>query len=527
MNAITAKDGFFGPRLHKCVVLILFVAAFAVRLYRIDEAPRDFWTIRQYYNAQSARALFLRTAEGVPPWRLEVAQAHRVWLAEPPILEYVVSRIYKITGPDQFWVFRTFTISAWLMGGVFLYLLGIRMMGRNGALTTAAFYLFLPFGITASRSWQPDPLMVMGVAASAFFIYRYFENPCVRRLVAAGLAAAAATVIKPGGSVLTILGMFGFLSLFVFGWKRTLIPGPSWFFAGLMLIPPAMLVVGAAAAGWYEPVSHLHTYLAPKLLATVFFWKGWAGILIRILTLPGLLLAVLGAAFLLAGRERMLAAGFAAGYFVFALICAFVTPNHDYWHLQVIPLAALGIGAASVPLWQGLQAATKGPPAKVIVLLMGTAWLLLSVERAPWIRDRGSDIQSYALMAGEIGEAVGHSTRVIILDYDFGTPLRYYAEINGPQWPQTEAMLYDHATGKDRGPEGEPLWNTLDLSAEERFELFYKKDKPEYFVVSRLIKELDLQPGLRDFLYNRHPVVRQGVRYVVFDLRNASIETTP
>lgn len=517
------RCSFVSPAtLRPVLVLALFVAALAIRLYRLDEAPRDFWTIRQYYNAMTARALYFQGNPDVPEWRRNVASTHRIWLAEPPILEYVVSRVYRVLGGERFWVFRSLTVAAWLAGGLFLFLAARRMLGFEGALTAAAFYLFLPYGVTASRSWQPDPLMVMGVAAAMLAIYAYFEKPLASRLVVAGLVAAVAILLKPGASVLTVVGMFGFLSLYERGWRRTFLPGPSWSFVAIMLTPPIAIVALSAWRGWYEPGTHFSTYLAPRLLLTFFFWKGWAGILTRVLTLPGLILALLGGVLLVpVGKARALVWGYVTGYALFSLICSFTTPNHDYWHLQVVPLAALCIGATAVPVWRAILEGSCRPWRVAFALTLGAIWILLSIERAPWIRDRGSSPAEYAAMAREIGDAVNHSTRVITLDYDFSNPLRYYAEIAGPVWPQAEAMVYDRQTGKDRAGDGTPLWNTLDLPAQERFDRFYADGQFEYFVVCRLIGDLDLQPGLREFL-NQFPILKQGARYVIYDLRRAS-----
>lgn len=502
--------------------LVLLLGGAAVRAYRLGEPPRDFWTIRQYYNALSARKLYFQDNSSVPQWRREVLAEHRVWLAEPPVLEWTVARLYRLIGGERFWVYRMFTSSAWILGGFFVWLTARRLLGEWPALTAVAYFLFLHYGVTASRSWQPDPLMVMGVCAVMFFVLRYFENPSPSRLVLTGSVAAVATLFKPGGSVLTLMGMFGLLSLHSVGFRRTLLSGSTWGFVAMMILPAAVVVGVATWKGWYEPGTHFLTYWAPHLLRTFFFWKGWVGILIKVLTLPGLMLAVLGGlVFMPAGRARALTLGYALGYVSFALVCTFTTPNHDYWHLQIVPLAALCIGAVSVPFWRALSK----PPHHLrlsLVLSVGAIWCVLAIEQAPWVRDRGSSPAVYAEMAREIGEAVQHSPRVIILDYDFGTPLRYYAEIGGWTWPQTEAMLYDRKTRKDHGPDGTPRWNTLDISAAERFRLFYADKQPEYFVVCRLLQELDLQPGLREFL-NQFPLIREGARYRVYDLRGSAI----
>lgn len=505
--------------------ILLLLGGAAVRAYRLDEPPRDFWTIRQYYNALSARKLYFEGNSSIPSWRREVVADHRVWLAEPPILEWAVARIYRLIGGERFWVYRIFTIGAWILGAVFVWLTARRLLGYWPALTALAYFLFLPYGVTASRSWQPDPLMVMGVCAVMFFVLRYFESPSLARLITAGIVAGAATLFKPGGSVLTLVGMYGVLSLNAGGLRRTLLSGAAWVFAVTMVLPAAVAVGVAASRGWYEPGVHFLTYWAPHLLRTVFFWKGWMGILIKVLTLPGLMLAVLGGSvFMPAGRARALTLGYALGYVAFSLVCTFTTPNHDYWHLQIIPLASLCIGAASASIWHAITEAGNMHRSLrlALTLAVGAIWCVLAIEHAPWVRNRGSSVAVYAEMAREIGESVQHSRRVIFLDYDFGTPLRYYAEIGGWPWPQTEAMQYDRKTLKDREPDGSAKWNTLNLPAAERFQLFYADKHPEYFVICRLLQEMDSQPGLREFL-SRFPLIREGSRYRVYDLRGSAI----
>jgi len=49
---------------------------------------------------------------------------------------------------------------AWLLGGLALYALARRIASADGALVALLYYLFLDFGVIASRSFQPDPLMV-------------------------------------------------------------------------------------------------------------------------------------------------------------------------------------------------------------------------------------------------------------------------------------------------------------------------------------------------------------------------------
>ena len=68
--------------------------------------------------------------------------------------------------------------------------------------------------------------------------------------------------------------------------------------------------------------------------------------------------------------------------------------------------------------------------------------------------------------------------------------------------------------GERAAPETRP-----DLAAADRFAQYYATNHPEYFVICRAMQELDRQAGLRDFLFSNFPVVTNGDRFIVFDLR--------
>jgi len=115
-----------------------------------------------------------------------------------PILEFLVSIGYRILGAERLWLPRLLSSLFWLVGGGFLYLIGKRITDADAALFATAFYLFLPFAVVASRSFQPDPLMVTLLLASVFAILRYDEAPSRSRLAMAAVVSSLAFVVKPG-----------------------------------------------------------------------------------------------------------------------------------------------------------------------------------------------------------------------------------------------------------------------------------------------------------------------------------------
>ena len=475
--------------------------------------------MRQYSSALIARQLYYDAVPSVPEWKQEVLSEGRRWHAEPPIMEYLASRIFLLQGRESFWPFRLVTVSGWVLGGWFLFLILRRLIQDSGALAGLAFFLFIPFGITTSVALHADPLMIMGLLASTWAILWYCDRLTAGRLIVAGLVSGLGLVFKPGPVVFLMGATFGLCVLAVSGWNRKII-WRSVSFAVLTVLPSLLVNLWAVQKGLYRPGYQLSTYWSPHLMGTLYFWKGWLGRVIDVLTVPGLLLAIAG---VMGMRTRMtwaVLAGWGGGYILQSLLCSYTTPSHDYWHMHVIPMAAICIGALVATLF------------KRVAIRRSVAWglwsILLVATVASGVVFRLRDIQDakrrgnaaeYIRIADDIGRATNHSANTIILDYDYGAALKYFAWINGKPWPWTELIEVEKILGNDTETSGAFRWHTGELDARERYEQYYADRQPEYFVICRLMGELNLQPGLRDMLAGC-PLVVHTPRYAVYDLRH-------
>jgi len=168
---------------------LLFVVALGLRLYHINEPPLNFHATRQYRSLIIAREYYFASSTSVPEWEKQVAfySRQKQGTLEPPIMEFLVSIGYRFLGGEHVWIPRLLSSLFWLIGGGFLYLVGKRIADADAALFGTTFYLFLPFAVVASRSFQPDPLMVMLMLASVFAILRYYDAPSNARLMVAAM----------------------------------------------------------------------------------------------------------------------------------------------------------------------------------------------------------------------------------------------------------------------------------------------------------------------------------------------------
>ena len=137
-------------------LLLLLFAGMAIRMYDLADPPLDFHSTRQMLSFQKARGMYYDFRTDLDPEKRAFAiQQWKVGASvEPEVLERIVSFTYRYTG-EQMWVARVYSSLFWVIGGLFIFLLAKELVSVTGALVSTAFYLFLPYGVFASRAFQP------------------------------------------------------------------------------------------------------------------------------------------------------------------------------------------------------------------------------------------------------------------------------------------------------------------------------------------------------------------------------------
>ncbi len=508
----SAGGGRFSRRMRWLALSGVFLLALALRLIHLDEPPRDFWTVRQYYVPMLAQAMYWEGLPDLPEWQQELGQAHKQAFQgrEPPVMEWMAQPVYRAMGRFAIWPLRLHPVLAWLAGGLFLFGIVRRTVSPRAALLASMLFLLLPYGVTASRSLQPDSMMVMGLLAAVWTMLRHYERPTWGRWAVCTAVSGMAIWIKPGISQFAISLAYLTLALERQG-GRGLIRDPKTYLFYVGAATPAGIYLAVAILGGGGPAGHFGWNFQPQLIPTIYFWKGWLGILVRMFGIPALILAGFGLFCRPSRRAAAVMLGLGFGYVAQCFFTIAATPTHDYWHLQVVPLVAM---AAGLTLDRLLGLAGRGPHAMgklAVVWGLAVIWLATSVQTI-WADAFKPNNTTYFQIAREIGTTVGHSTRTIILDHDKGYPLMYLADIYGTGWPVTVAMQFGEIAGTASVREH------IGLHAAERFDRFYAQKGYEYFIVCRTLDELDRQPGLRDFLQG-YPLVASGYRYLIYDLR--------
>ena len=488
---------------HALLLGLLLLAALAIRCDGITGLPLAFKPTRQYRSAIIARDCYYRSGAPAATWQQRIAALNRqrAGILEPQIMELLACWGYRLAGAEYLWIPLSLSATFWVLGGLFLYLAARRLVSADGALAAVAFFLFLPFGITASRSFQPDPLMIMLLCGSLLVILRYDDEPSGARVAVAGAVSGLAILVKPV-CLFVILAAFLSLSIRRRGVRQCATDRHVIAFVGISL------GVGAAFSFYAIFVARLALRhqagisFLPRLWLRPSYWRGWLHCIRVVVGAPALLLALLGTA-LLRGRQRWFLLGLLGGYVAFGLAFTYHVHTHTYYQLQLVPIVALGLGAV-VDAVRRQQSRLGGPwPSRLAALaVLGLALGPAVRGYSPPTTDPG-----FIAVARQIGAAVGHSANTIFLAEYYGKPLIYHGELAGVSWPKSADFRAQRLRGES------PLTAAEQLAA-------FRRSSPEYFIVSDL-PALDAQADLKRLLDSRFPVVAKTDRYVIFDLRRS------
>lgn len=491
------------------VALTLLLCAALVRTAALTDSQLRFHPTRQYRSAIIARAAYLEGAEDVPEWRRAVATAgrEREGELEPPVVGRLAAFGYRLAGGENLRLPRLTSILFWMAGSLLLF--GIaRRLGDVAGLLALSVFLFVPFGVMASRSFQPDPLMILLLIGTILALLRESERPGQGRLgVAAGLAASA-ILVKPV-ALFQILGAEAALGRGDRRRDRGRRLARRILFLGLALGPAALYYGLRMASG--PMAAQAEKSFVPGLLVRAEFWQGWAEQIGMTVGWPLVLLGLAGLALCPERRYRRMIAGLWLGYLAFGLVFTYHVQTHDYYQLQLLPLVALSTAPLGLRVRrllggrvEDLRWQLAGALAALVVV---TGPVLSRVSMAATETAEGRLLLESST-APEIGDQVGHSTRTIVLALEYGKPLLYHAEISGVPWPRRSDMETRRSLGREVP------------SAERRFEELSREVDAEFFVVTDL-RELEEQPDLRALLDSRFALHAESPHYRIYDLRSS------
>ena len=482
------------------VVVIIFLAGLGIRLYDLTDYPFDFHPTRQMHSYLIARGMYYQNNPEIPQWQQDMAvqQWKAEGLIEPPLMEMMTAEGYRLVGTDAFWIPRLLSIIFWVAGGIGLLLLCMEMFNFQAGLVAVMFYLFLPYGAIASRSFQPDPLMVAMIVFAWWGMARWFRLKTWKAAWLAGILSGAAIFIK-AVAVFYIAGAWIGLLVFGVGLKYVWKNGQVWLMGFLSIFPYGCFhIYGMYISGLLQ--TQFSGRFFPEMWKDPVFYLQWKSLISSVTSFEFFLVAAIATLVIASKPIRSMLLGVWAGYFLNGLALSHHFATHDYYHLPLIPMVAIGLAAAAYPLFNKLKDMHWLTHTAVYGLLLFASVLYLWDVRVDLKRvDYRSEIKIWQ----EIGAKLGHGVPAVSLAHDYGYRLQYWSWITPTDWGTSADFNYLAETGQ-----------TFEFE-----DLFRDKTAGKDFFIVTLFGELDRQPALKEMLEEHYPVLAQTGDYIIYDLR--------
>jgi 4-amino-4-deoxy-L-arabinose transferase-like glycosyltransferase len=499
---------FWGKRWLLILIIIAALAlALGIRLYDLTDLPLDFHPTRQLFSAFKARGMYYLSAPDVPAWKRQIAiqQWQEKATIEPPLIETLVAWTYRFTG-EKLWVARIYSSIFWLLGGLALFLLARDMTSPEGALAALLYYLFVPYGVIASRSFQPDPLMVALIVWGLWGFYRWYKKRTWRWLVTAGILSGLAIFAK-NVAVFPIFGAFAAVILFDLGFRKAIKDRQVWVLAVITALPTAVFTIyGMFIAGFLDRQFAFRFF--PNMLVDPSFYLRWDGQMNSVIGYGAFLLAMFGIFLASARSQRSLLIGLWCGYFIFGLFFPYHFITHDYYHLPLIPIVALSLAPAAQTIFDRL---TEMGPSRLTRLMLGVI-VFAAVGVQVWsVRNTltRDDYRSEEKFWVALGDILGHTSAVASISQNYGYRLAFWGWQDSNSILTTDDLEVRELAGRNVDP----------------MEKFQEKIKGEQFFIVTAFSEFDRQPDIKDYLNKNFPIYAQGKGYIIFDLQHP-LDTT-
>ena len=503
-----SQTSFFSSRAARTLALVMiFGAALAIRLYDLTDLPLDFHPTRQLVSFIKARGLYYQTKpEGVSAAELKTAVRFAKLKAdiEPTVLENIVAFTYRFTG-EQVWVARLYSSLFWLVGGIFLFLLARDFVSFDGAIVSTAYYLIFPYAIIGSRSFQPDPLMIMLVLAFWWIFSRWIRFPLWGTAVLAGLLGGLAIFIKFSAVFFVIGGALG-LAFSRFSLRDLFRNGQVWAIAFLGALPATLyLIYGIFIRG--DLASQFSGRFIPALMFSPLNYLQWE---VKMSMAAGGVFVMLGLLSLVLIQDRALRSflyGIWGAYILFGLFFNYHIATHDYYHLPFLPIVGLSLAPLGDWFFTRIKEIAIRPWARIgiaVILMFGLFSVLWDVRN----QMKAVDYRPEAALWAEISAQFDEKARIVALTQDYGSRLEYWGWRESANWP----YLGDAGFANIRGGT---------FTFDDLFNRY--SSKMSYFLVTDF-DEFNKQPELKERLFSFYPVSAQGDGYLIFDLKKPGLQ---
>lgn len=493
---------------HKRWFLIVFlIACFAlaagIRLYDLSDLPLDFHSTRQLQSMLKSRGMFAENSGNYTAMdrQIAVSQWKSLPTEEPEVVEHLAVITYRLIGNENIWLPRFYSILFWLIGGLGLYLLLKMMAGIDGAVVGTLFYLFVPYGISASRAFMPDPLMIALIIWSIWALMHWSRTPKWGWVLLAGLLSGLTIYVKLTATFY-IGGAFLSLAISVYGIKKVWSQLQFWVIGILALLPAILYNLLGIYVFKFISGDAVDNRILLNMLLIPTSYVQWNSMIGSVVGFGAFCLAVLGSFLFGDRRSRAVTLGLWIGYFVFGFFFIYYYTSHDYYHLPLILPVAIGLaGLAQAAIPHLVEWIRPMRLARALIILL----MLVGVGESVWqVRNdlKRTDYRSQAQFWEKLGKEL-QGKNVLALTEDYNGRLSYWGWDDAAYMPANNELIHREISGHDA----------------EVAKVFATDSQGKDFFLVTMMDDPTMTGGLMDYLQKTYPIFDQGSGYIIFDLR--------
>jgi hypothetical protein len=485
-------------------VMLAFVFFFGLvgRFYDFDDPPLDFHPTRQLHSMLIARGMYYENLEDAPNQRRELAV--RQWKSEgqiePPIMERLSAWGYRLVGTDDLRIPRFIAISFWTAGGIGLFLLLRDVVGAKGGVIGLAYYLVLPFPLYASRSFQPEPLMMAAIIFSWWAIVRWAQKKTWTNAVVAGLIAGFAIFVKLPAVFFVAPAMIAVVLT-----DQKLLKAmihPQVITMAILAVVPGLIyhVYGMYIEGFLQGQTTFRLF--PEMLKDPFHYLKLKDVIDNTLRIEFFLIGLVGTLVIKDKRFRAMGFSIFAGYFLYGLVFTYHIVTHSYYQVPLTPAIAIGLAAGAAVLINNLP----GRKTFGLVVIAGLTffWMAFNFWDARMTL-KHANYRDQPDFYASLGEKL-RDYSVVSITPDYGYRLDYWGWKPTANWLSDGDFVMRELAGID-----------LDKAA-----LFAESIQGRDLFLITDFDEFDRQPDVKDILSDTYPIYDLGEGYLIFDLRETN-----
>jgi len=490
--------------IYKIVILLIFLSGFAIRLYDLKDVPLDFHPTRQLFSALKARGMYYQNLETAPDWQRELA-VHQ-WkiqgLIEPPVMERLAAITYQLVGQEALWIPRLYSIIFWILGGWGLLLLTKELTNINGSIFSLVFFFFTPYIVYASRSFQPDPLMVVLMIFAIYSLVKWGRTQRWKWAILTGIFSGLAIFIKT--VAIFPLGIGLLVVPILTSGKQVLKNKQVWVIGILSLLPYILFYFyGLFISG--ELQSQFNLRFFPQLWITPEFWLQWNGNISRVIGLELFLGSILGTFMLEKKIDRIMVIGLFFGYFIYGMTLSYHISTHDYYQLPLIPMVAIGLASLFHRILGNLKSA---PWSKVLIVITVVSYFILIKGWDVRVDLKRNDYSAEVNAWKEIANLFDQNYTIIGITPDYGYRFEYWGWHKIENWMSSADFSLRELNGQEFD-----MQNWFSEAIEGK----------DYFLITQF-EELDRQPQVKQILNENYSVWKSTSDYLIYDLRNPLVK---